>query len=357
MKLNPQSAHSLFFRALESGARRTGVTSCEWTISGKCTDPVMVSFQSRPDRPPGHRYVSVPRDGVSYFVDIWTRCRKCDKCLQYRRRLWQDRATAESSFASGRSWFLTLTVNATMRFQAKAQAAVLARKAGIDDLESENLQLQFKYIARVMQPWVTKYLKRVRKQYSTDTYAAKFRYVCVAEPHKNGFPHFHLLIHENSDAEPILHKRLARWSWGFSKAKLVWEGHKAASYIAKYCAKGAHARVRASKHYGRPLQAFLNIVRPQSNVLLHPQLKNPFLRETEHDQRLKCKFAEDGTGLSVRPSWTDNGKRSLFGEPLQRPQITTEQPTGTDAYYWAWEFNDNPERVFVRYDHPPDIPF
>jgi hypothetical protein len=263
MEISHSVAKDLFFRALEAGATQTAVTSVHWDISGRCSDPRTISFEGRP--PSKRKHISVPTDGVPYFLDMTAKCRRCEPCLEDRRNLWFNRALSEAEFTEGRSWFVTLTVGPIWRFRAKALASLNARAAGIADLESEDQSTQFRYIARVMSPWVTNYLKRVRKMRKLDDYAAKFRYLLVAEPHKDGFPHFHLLVHEAQVDRPIRKRRITgRWSHGFASAKLLWSGAKAASYISKYIAKGMHARVRASRFYGSPRQQF---------VLKHSSLK------------------------------------------------------------------------------------
>ena len=69
----------------------------------------------------------------------------------------------------------------------------------------------------------------------------------VVEAHKSGLPHVHLLVHDKGDTT---YRRLTdTWPLGFAHAKLV-EGTAASRYVAKYLAKSALARVRASQGYG-----------------------------------------------------------------------------------------------------------
>jgi hypothetical protein len=91
---------------------------------------------------------------------------------------------------------------------------------------------------------ITRFIKRVRK-----SSRAEIRVLCVAEAHKDGFPHYHILIHQMGDV-PVLHRTLKTgWSWGFNQYKLVEDG-RAASYVTKYLSKDVLARVRASLGYG-----------------------------------------------------------------------------------------------------------
>ena len=73
----------------------------------------------------------------------------------------------------------------------------------------------------------------------------------VAEAHKDGYPHIHLLVHEVF--QPIPKREIERqWPYGFTKVKLV-QDQAAANYVAKYLAKDMRTRVRASQHYGEEL--------------------------------------------------------------------------------------------------------
>lgn len=109
-------------------------------------------------------------------------------------------------------------------------------------MSSEN---QFRYLVKYLNQEIDRYLKRVRKS------GAPFRYLLVSEAHKDGFPHFHLLVHE---AALPLTKRLleSNWRLGYSQFRLVNNSDpRSAFYVCKYLAKSAQTRVRASKGYGR----------------------------------------------------------------------------------------------------------
>lgn len=93
---------------------------------------------------------------------------------------------------------------------------------------------------------VTLYLKRVRKESG-----ARVRYLLVAEAHKTGLPHLHILVHEASPDKPVRHKTLeGQWKLGFTRFKLAHDV-KTASYVCKYISKALLARVRASLRYGQ----------------------------------------------------------------------------------------------------------
>ena len=96
---------------------------------------------------------------------------------------------------------------------------------------------------------LTLYFKRLRK----DT-GSKVRYLLVAEPHSKelvGLPHYHCLIHEL--AGRVSYRQVCdQWPYGHVHAKLVEQGaDHAANYVAKYIAKLAVTRVRASLGYGK----------------------------------------------------------------------------------------------------------
>lgn len=183
---------------------------------------------------------------------VRTRCRKCEECLRHRRRLWTARAMAETRNAL-RTWFGTLTVSPDRRFQAMMLAerdAVTRRAERLDQLTASE---QLRAITRQLTPEVTRWLKRVRQQSK-----ASLRYLLVVEPHKDGFPHFHLLLHETS-ITPVSKRILEdQWRYGFSSWRLVPTGEmRQVSYVCKYLTKSAQTRVRASRHYGQGATASL----------------------------------------------------------------------------------------------------
>lgn len=209
-----------------------------------CTDPFMIHALGLPSA-----HDAVPRyfEGKSNSkvpVSLESRCRKCENCLAHRRRLWTARACDELK-AAHRTWFATLTVRPDERFVATMQASALAVSAGHGTWASMSSENQFRYLVKVLGGEIDKFLKRVRKS------GAAFRYLLVSEAHKDGFPHFHLLIHE---AALPLTKRLleSNWRLGHSQFRLVNNSDpRSAFYVCKYLAKSALTRVRASKRYGR----------------------------------------------------------------------------------------------------------
>lgn len=169
---------------------------------------------------------SVDMSTGKYFLDLETPCRKCEACLRNRRILWKRRMEIEIR-KSFRTWFGTITINPHARFMFSVRSGSRSYHASYGEISKE----------------MTKYFKRLRKA------GFKFRYVLVAEAHKDGYPHLHILVHEI--ATPIPKKRLQdEWPYGFTNFKLV-NDLSAAHYVAKYLAKDARTRIRASQHYGQ----------------------------------------------------------------------------------------------------------
>ncbi len=104
---------------------------------------------------------------------------------------------------------------------------------------------KFRLLATEAGKEITRYLKRLRKA------GARVRYCLVAEAHKSGLPHFHMLLHEVSEDHPVRHRLLVdKWGAGFVNAKLVPSESRVAFYVTKYLTKSARARIRASAEYG-----------------------------------------------------------------------------------------------------------
>lgn len=92
----------------------------------------------------------------------------------------------------------------------------------------------------------TLFFKRVRKNSGQP-----LRYCLFTEKHRDGFPHYHALIHERGEAIPRRDIE-AEWKFGFTSFRLA--DVNAARYVSKYVSKDAQARVRASIRYGLPSQ-------------------------------------------------------------------------------------------------------
>lgn len=247
--LSIETVFALFQRGLDAGARpdvrEDGLAykrRLRWDIAGSCESPRIQEYWSK-------FHVSTKR-GVPLGVELTVRCRKCRWCLAKRRNEWASKAVNEVK-AAPRTWFLTLTLAPEHHY--RAECAVRAAVAGYDSLPHDKRFRALLALVRASMrgdepPFsysreLTLFLKRVRKNSK-----ARFRYLLVAEAHKSGLPHFHMLLHE---VEQPIRKAVikAAWQVGFSKVALC-EGSHGALYLCKYLAKDASTRIRASFKYG-----------------------------------------------------------------------------------------------------------
>lgn len=260
----------LLVRALDGGALRESQMRFTWHIEGRCENPFIREVYGAPelrltlwDRVQAalkeHPYASYIKldpakpvrgmihvgHGTShpFLLEIWTPCRRCERCRRARAALWRSRAETECKSAS-RTWFGTLTLRPEEQHRLLLKARQTMHGKGFD-LEALDVGDQFRVRCGEVSREITLFLKRVRKQS-----AAPMRYLCVAEQHKSGDPHFHMLVHEVSDEKPVRHAVLAgQWNLGFTKWKLV-DDPRQGAYLCKYLAKSSAARVRASVGYG-----------------------------------------------------------------------------------------------------------
>lgn len=181
-------------------------------------------------------------------IEYTARCRRCGPCLKQRARQWAYRARQELRLAE-RSWFGTLTLSPDSHFRAMIQAERRLR-AGGERFEDVSLDAQFQLRNQQNQREITLWIKRVRK-----VSGSMIRLLIIAEAHKSGLPHYHVLVHQCGDGPPVLWKHLAgQWKLGYTKFNIVPEGdERAAFYLTKYLTKSALAKVRASVRYGNGL--------------------------------------------------------------------------------------------------------
>lgn len=205
----------------------------EWARAYTCIEPIRVALSAYADD------IAVVHTGQATFDTFYVRCRKCGPCLRFRQHHWMRRMELEIQLAQ-RSWFVTFTTSPEARY---------CLYAPLGDEPS------FAQMCNALNRELTLYLKRLRKGYGP------LRCVFVHEPHKDGYPHLHGIIHEVHGQEPLLKRFVqSQWRLGFSKVVLADPG--AARYLTKYLAKEARARVRASRQYGR-LEAADVQIRPQ----------------------------------------------------------------------------------------------
>lgn len=229
-------------RGFEQKSRLSG----EWDISGSCQASRPVVMLGAKAKLRGEHHVRA--GGGTFELVMHTRCRQCADCLRRRRNLWAYRGQVEIGEAV-RTWFATFTLSphnhSIMHMRASAR---LARGGTV--LDRLPAAEQAYEVASEYQKELTLYFKRLRKNTG-----AVLRYLLVGERHKSGHLHYHALIHEVSAVTPVRHADLtATWNLGFTKFKLV-SNVKAAWYVAKYLAKDAATRIRASIRYGSRVTA------------------------------------------------------------------------------------------------------
>lgn len=233
-------------KALMHGGVRTGVLSTSWDLSaaGKlpCTDPTKTTNVYR--QPVDDWIVGLPPDRPPQYVDLTTRCRQCENCLKLRAWIWTLRMRAELLHAP-RSWFGTLTLAPLIHERSRMYATLAAARSGRGDFRAMDADSQFEERLRVLNGWLTDYVKRVRKAAT-----GPVRLVVVTERHKSGLPHMHALFHEQKLG--CLSERLlsSKWPYGHSQFRVVREPERASRYVAKYLTKSLLSRIRASKEYG-----------------------------------------------------------------------------------------------------------
>lgn len=253
-----QDVRRLAAAALGRGARITGPGVITWNVAPKCLTPRYVEVRGRSARAttldgqtlPGALHLNpIPRmghvvnwDDPACTLEMYTKCRRCPQCLRDRSLEWTYRAKRELE-AAARTWFGTMTLSPEQHYLSTLRWEVAKAGRKWAELDAgEEFQARHEVIAKEITLW----LKRVRKESG-----ARLRYITVAEAHKSGLPHYHILVHEVSPRETVGERTLRRqWKLGHSKFKLV-EGPAVAGYVAKYLTKSADARVRASVRYGK----------------------------------------------------------------------------------------------------------
>ncbi len=231
--------------AMIAGAPRASFLTHQWDVSGNCESPVHREYYGAEPlglSPDGTR---LKGRGPQMTIEFQARCRGCLNCLKARAAHWRYKCLAEFSSAP-RTWFGTLTFRPEEVYRAKCAAnlRLIGTSTQWDELEEAEA---FRFMAHEMGKEVTRYLKRLRKR------GANLRYCLVAEAHKSGVPHFHMLVHEGSDLTPVRHKTLVDcWTAGFCVWKLA--DDRSPYYVTKYLTKSMRARIRASLDYGTAIQ-------------------------------------------------------------------------------------------------------
>lgn len=263
--LRRQVEHGSTYRTIRTALERGNATVKRWHVgsatpgsrlrirkphswkvnyASNCTSPVVVYITGRPlakGRKSVHA-VNMNEAVQMQFVEAEVPCRKCDACLRRRAWHWRCRAVAQTKAAS-RTWFGTLTLAPEQHYRVAAACRVAASRNG-DDFDMFSPERQFAERHKCISREITLYLKRIRK-YS----GSSIKFLCVAEAHKTGLPHYHMLVHEVGPHDMVRHRVLTeQWRVGFSNWKLVRDPLHV-GYVTKYLAKSIMARVRASIDY------------------------------------------------------------------------------------------------------------
>lgn len=229
----------LIVKALMAGAKTHSFYRFEWNLAGRCKDPVHIEMHGREYT---DRDIIGPRH--PQMLELWTKCRTCDNCRWERQMFWAEKATREYEQAP-RTWFGTFTMSPSSHHKMIERARNRLHKGGTNYDGLGTVEQFYEQVTESGRRELTLYFKRLRKKYK-----ARIRYLLVCEPHKSGYPHYHVLIHEVDPKNPVRKKHLvAEWPHGFTKFKLV--GNSVlCRYVAKYLGKTKTARVRASLGYG-----------------------------------------------------------------------------------------------------------
>lgn len=251
--LDTRTVRAIQLRAFDRGGRLqpfsdgSSSRTVHWDVSGNCLSPVTVELHGRKERR-NERMITVSKDPSSRpnFVQMEVACRKCENCLRRKSYMWRMRAMHEWRIAP-RTWLATFTLSPEALVSLLSRARVAAAKRGDDFDALPGADREFLGIEAEGYKDLQLWMKRLRKNSGK-----RFRYLLVAEAHKSGVPHWHMLLHEVD--KPLSYDKDLKGTWpnGFDAFKLVRDA-PAAGYVTKYLGKSIAARVRASIAYGGPV--------------------------------------------------------------------------------------------------------
>lgn len=215
----------------------------EWNIAGNCQSPKTVELHGRAELMNERFNVVTSSDNAPNFICMEVACRQCENCLKRRAAMWRIRSMSEYRQAA-RTWLVTFTLSPASVITLLSRARVRLAK-GATDYDALSIHDQFVELEREGALEIQKWFKRIRK-----SHGSAIRYLCVAEAHKSGNPHWHLLLHEVDPLRPLRYDSIkGTWPLGFDAYKLLGDA-KSAGYVCKYLSKSMSARVRASLRYG-----------------------------------------------------------------------------------------------------------
>lgn len=225
---------------VSGGVREPGTHRIQWNIAGRCVRPPVVDLAATE----AHRLDEVDRFA---WITLQVPCRKCAQCLKSRSRLWAARGTLEI-LTWPRNYLVTITLSPEEHLRALYRAIERLEREGVkwDTLSGDR---QWAYRCAEVGRMHKLYLKRVRFEMDRT-----IRYMVVAEAHKTGLPHLHMLFHEcesfTADAWDTACVLKSQWPYGHVDVSGLGQDPKAAWYATKYLHKSGLARVRASQEYG-----------------------------------------------------------------------------------------------------------
>lgn len=263
--------------------RRNGVMRWEVNSAGECERPVVAHFRGVELPLPGSRF---PLGCRAYLVCTVRRCRQCEWCRRMRSAHWAHRAVTQYE-RSARTWLGTITLSGFEHARLDAAVAAKAQETGAFWQTEWSPRDYFRERCEVFGQWLSLWLKRIREadqrrrngwhdgcmpdavgRMLKGRTRRNFSYMLVAEMHKNGRPHWHVLLHEDyafalirPDEYYVTQKGVIRvdekamirksWQFGFTQFELCRDS-RSAGYLCKYLAKDMLWRVRASEGYGEP---------------------------------------------------------------------------------------------------------
>lgn len=249
MSITLRGLRDLTSRAISYGASRIeGSNSFEWDVRSYCEKPFNRTLHARGYPVAMQKYKSSVNPGTLTLHMQGLPCRKCAKCRYIKSAFWADRIIRENAMTD-RNWFVTLTLSPEEHHRVFMEEIAYRNSRGWRDDDFDKPDAEWRLRCDGVSKLLTKYLKRVRKPLAGEDHIG-LRYVAVTEPHKNGLPHLHLIMHER--AGKLTYRRICdRWDrHGLSDASLVRDPVKSGHYVAKYLTKQLTSRIRASQHYG-----------------------------------------------------------------------------------------------------------
>lgn len=234
-----------FRKAMLGGATMTAMGQLSWHIAGDCLNPYPRTLRAPPEMDAWHKV----KRGCNLWLDILSRCRECDNCLRHRATMWAARAESEWLLTPGRTWKGTITIapQFVLKYELAGMSSIDSRLREGEELSSVRFAVVYEQASKDITLALKRWRKRLKKP---------FKYLLVAEAHKSGLPHFHMLLHERNANQQIRHAELkALWRQGFTDWELC-KDVAGATYLCKYLSKSLLGRVRPSQQYGKvPLDA------------------------------------------------------------------------------------------------------